>query len=161
MRVSILLSTASILLLACGGGGLDPIGAADGAVDAPMGDSAPDDTGVVDSSLVPDTSVADSAPPPVDSSRPLIACTVEELQPIVECASDACVMLPDAGLPGGDASLPDASSPDAEELAACIVTHCGVLVFDVSSDCRGCLLAGVSMDLETIASSCAPGVMVP
>lgn len=167
MFTRLTLLVASSLLVACGSDGLDPI-VGDGSVDAPMSDGDLD-TGLEDSAVadgaVPDSSAPDSAPP-VDSATPpadapLIACTLEEIQPIVECASDACVMLPDAGLPGGDASLPDASLPDPGELATCIVTNCGVLVFGVSPECRGCLLAGVSMDLETIASSCAPGVMLP
>ncbi len=101
---------------------------------------------------------------------PLFACTLEELTPIFECAQMACVMLPDAsiGLPDGgleagvpEAGLPDASRPDPGELATCILTNCGLLVFGVSGGCRGCLLAGVGMDLETIAMSCAPGVPLP
>jgi len=169
-RVFIL--TVVLSLIGCGddtdpgdaGGGLDggvDAGGMDAGVDA--GPPTPDsgsDAGVDAGEII-------------DSGRdggPLFACSLEELTPIFECARMACVMLPDAGLslPDGglegglpEAGLPDASLPDPGELATCILRSCGLLVFGVSGGCRGCLLAGVGMDLDTIAAACAPGVPIP
>ena len=73
--------------------------------------------------------------------------------------------MPDGSLDGGipDVGLPDTSLPEIDpgELATCILTNCGLLVFGVSDECRGCLLAGVGMDLEEIGMSCAPGLPLP
>jgi hypothetical protein len=144
-----------------GGGDASPdTGTVDSSADAAV-DAAPDAT--ADSSMSMDSTVA------MDSSM-IFACTLEELTPIFECARSSCLSLPDASLPdvsisadGGipDVGLPDASLPDPGELATCILVSCGALVFGVSSDCRGCLLAGVGMDLDEIRMMCAPGISTP
>ncbi len=140
------------------------------APDASPDTSAPDaaaDSAIADAEADTMTSMDSSSP--MDSSM-IFACTLDELSPIFECARSSCVSLPDASLPdvslSGDASLPDASLPDASlpdpgELATCILVNCGTLVFGVSSECRGCLLAGVGMNLDEIRMMCAPGIAVP
>lgn len=161
---------AASLAIGCGGD-TDPTdagGGFDGGADAGEMDAGGVDAGATSdagSDAGDSTDAGDVTDTGVDGG-PLFACTLEELTPIFECAQMACVMLPDAsiGLPDGgvpEAGLPDASVPDPAELASCILTNCGLLIFGVSGDCRGCLLAGVSMDLDVIAMSCAPGVPVP
>jgi len=179
MRSSFIMS---ILLVAAGCSGDDgttdtsvgfDVGTDSGMADTGTTDTGASDTGATDSAIdaPSDTSTPDTSMPPMDGA--ILACTLEELTPIFECAREACIMLPDVGLPdvsipdgsldGGipDVGLPDVGLPDPGELATCILTNCGILVFGVSGECRGCLLAGVGMDLDEIRMSCAPGLPVP
>ncbi len=179
MRIRAILVACGVLLFAACSDDETPADSSVGdssVADTGADDVGPADSATTDSGAMMDADVdsgADDSAVPVDSGMmaadgALLACTLEELSPIFDCASAECVMLPDASLPdasldGGipDVSLPDASLPDPGELATCILTNCGLLVFGVSSSCRGCLLAGVGMDLGEIGAACAPGVPLP
>ncbi|MBW2462859.1 MAG: DUF3626 domain-containing protein [Deltaproteobacteria bacterium] len=169
MRIRAILVACGVLLFAACSD--DEVPADSSVGDSGIADTGGDDTGPVDSGATDsgtmmdaevDSGADDSAVPDdsgmMSTDGALLACTLDELSPILECASSACVMLPDASL--SDASL-DASLPDPGELATCILTNCGLLVFGVSTSCRGCLLAGVGMDLGEIGAACAPGLPLP
>ncbi|MCB9592109.1 MAG: hypothetical protein H6719_05195 [Sandaracinaceae bacterium] len=159
-------------LLVDAGGGLDAgVGMDAASMTLDAGHDAGEDAGV------PATDAGfDAGPPrPMTDGGIMVACTLDEIAPIFECARMACVSLPDASLPGlpdggfdleaglpdASFSLPDASLPDPAELATCILSRCWREVFGVSDACRGCLLAGVGMDLMEIQMRCVSGLPTP
>jgi hypothetical protein len=68
---------------------------------------------------------------------PGVACQIDEVQPILECGFESCAM-----------------SASAAEIGTCMLTNCGLLFLTISSECRGCLLSAISMDLTMISSAC-------
>ena len=119
--------------------------------------TAPTDAGSIDagfSSL--DSGPADAAAPAdaplmLDGAlRPdggfgiMTACTLEEVSPIFQCGLDNCTMV-----------------TSASEIAACLLTNCGLLLLGVSPGCRECMLAGLTTDLGAITDSCVSGLPTP